>query len=84
MEDNNVAEVLKNMLEQEGLQCLDVGLTYQADHAQLNGNIASSALDHIYCSKDLVQSIELKKLKNSATDIAGCTAVNTLVYACVG
>ena len=29
--NKNVAEVLKNMLEQEGLQCLDVGLTYQAD-----------------------------------------------------
>ena len=48
--NKNVAEVLKNMLEQEGLQCLDVGLTYQADHAQPNGNVASSALDHIYCS----------------------------------
>ena len=46
--NKNVAEVLKNMLEQEGLQSLEIGLTYQADHAQANGNIASSALDHIY------------------------------------
>ena len=52
--NKNVAEVLKNMLEQEGLECLDIGLTYQADHAQQNGNIASSALDHIYCSKVLL------------------------------
>ena len=66
--NKNVAEVLKNMLEQEGLQCLDVGLTYQANHAQPNGNIASSAIDHIYCSNDLVKMIDLKKLTNSATD----------------
>ena len=56
------------MLEQEGLECIDIGLTYQADHVQQNGNIASSALDHIYCSKVLAQSIEFKKLSNSATD----------------
>ena len=56
------------MLKQEGLECLDIGLTYQADHVQQNGNIASSALDHIYCSKDLVQAIKFKKLSNSATD----------------
>ena len=66
--NKNVAEILKNMLEQEGLECLDIGLTYQADHVQQNGNIASSALDHIYCSKDLVQTIKFKKLSNSATD----------------
>ena len=53
--DKNVAEVLKNALEQEGLQCLNIGLTYQADHAQSNGKIASSPLDHLCCSNDLVQ-----------------------------
>ena len=55
--NKNVAEVLKTMLEQEGLQILEIGLTYQADHAQANGNIASSALDYIYCSRDLVHKI---------------------------
>ena len=60
----------KNVLEQEGLECLDIGLTYQADHVQQNGKIASSALDHIYWSKVLAQSIEFKKIYLPVVSIA--------------
>ena len=34
-------------LEQNGMEVLEIGNTYQADHAQSNGKIAESALDHI-------------------------------------
>ena len=43
-----VANNLKNTLEQCGLIIKDVGTTYYADHAQANGNIAESSIDHVY------------------------------------
>ena len=69
--NKNVAAILKNMLEQEGLVNLDVGNTYQSDHVQANGKIAISALDHVYCSKNLAikmyftRSANIKKLTKS-------------------
>ena len=53
--NKNVAEILKNSLEQEGLTNMVVGLTFQADHAQPNGNVATSAIDHVYCSRHIPQ-----------------------------
>ena len=59
---------MKNTLEQEGLVNLDVGNTYQSDHVQSNGKIAISAIDHVYCSKNLAINIDVLKLANSSTD----------------
>ena len=42
-----VAAILKNSLEQSGLTNADIGITYMSDHAQTNGQIAESALDHV-------------------------------------
>ena len=39
-------------LEANNLEVLNVGNTYLANHAQKNGVIATSAIDHVYCSKD--------------------------------
>ena len=43
-----VVSPLIEVLDVNGLVCHQVGNTYQADHAQANGNIAESALDHVY------------------------------------
>ena len=37
-----------------------MGPTYQADHPSKNSNTASSALDHVYISQDLVNIQALK------------------------
>ena len=46
----NVASVIKNSLLQNGIEALHKGNTNLANHAQKNGNIAESALDHGHCS----------------------------------
>ena len=46
----------------------DMGLTFQSDIIQANGNIASSALDHIYVSNELESKTKTITLKNSSTD----------------
>ena len=50
------------------VQIQNVGVTYQADHAQANGSVSSSALDHVYSSETIQALINVKKLPNSATD----------------
>ena len=45
---HNVAIKLKAALDRNGLSYFDLGNIYHADHAQANGNIAESALDHVY------------------------------------
>ena len=49
----NTAELLKSNLEQNGLAPRKLGHTFTSDIIQKNGNIATSAIDHIYVSKDL-------------------------------
>ena len=49
----NTAELLKSNLEQNGLTPRKLGHTFTSDIIQKNGNIATSAIDHIYVSKDL-------------------------------
>ena len=49
----SIAVPLLNVLDQWGLDVSDLGNTYNADHAQSNGNIAESGIDHIYTSKTL-------------------------------
>ena len=64
----NIAIHLKNMIQQCDLQIHDVGLTYLADHAQSNNEIAQSALDHVYSSKRMCQYLEVRKLGTSSSD----------------
>ena len=62
----NIASDLFLVLDTNGLKIETVGNTYQADHAQANGNIAESAIDHVYTrSKNI---IEIVKLENSSSD----------------
>ena len=58
--NKNVSIQLKNVLDQCGLMSKEVGKTYQSDHLQTNGQIAESALDHVYCSKVLKKSLKSK------------------------
>ena len=44
----NVSQVLRECLDQNGLKIEYIGDTYIANHTQKNGNIAMSAIDHIY------------------------------------
>ena len=37
----------------------DVGNTYQADHAQANGNIAESEIDHVYTTTTTTQILPI-------------------------
>ena len=53
----SIAAPLLNVLEQCGFNVSDLGNTYNADHAQSNGNISESALDHVYCSKTIVEHL---------------------------
>ena len=50
------------------LEALNIGNTYQADHAQAIGNIAESALDQIYARIKEENQFTVKKLENSSTD----------------
>ena len=47
----SIANPLLECLEQNGLQINNVGLTYQADHASASGDVAHSALDHVYSTE---------------------------------
>ena len=64
----SVSQPLLRCLEQNGLQVQDVGLTYQADHVLPDGSVPSSALDHVYSSLVIKDSIKISKIQNSATD----------------
>ena len=45
-----VVEILKVSLEQNGLHPRNLGVTFTSDIVKKKGNIATSALDHIYIS----------------------------------
>ena len=45
---NKVSINLRSCLDRNGINYPFIGNTYFADHAQANGNIAESALDHVY------------------------------------
>ena len=63
-----VADTIKNKLEECGMSCRDLGYTFKSDIVQKSGNIATSALDHIYISKALENYCDTKSLLNGATD----------------
>ena len=60
----SIAEPLLNIIEQCGFNVSDLGTTFNADHAQVNGNIAESGIDHIYTSKMIEEKVTLSKLAN--------------------
>ena len=45
-----------------------MGMTYQADRLDPNGDIIQSAIDHIYKSTSLEKCSLTRKLPNSSTD----------------
>ena len=47
LHNSMVSTILKECLDTNGLKIEDVGNTYVANHIQKNGNIATSASDHI-------------------------------------
>ena len=55
-------------MEQNGMSIYMLGDTYLANHCQQNGNVAHSAIDHIYASKNLKEHMVTEKLSKSATD----------------
>ena len=64
----SVAQPLQHCLEQNGLQIQRVGYTYQADHTLPNGEVPQSALDHVYNSVTIKESITVTTHQNSSTD----------------
>ena len=44
----NVSTIIRDTLSQNGISIYFLGDTYVANHAQQNGNIAHSTIDHIY------------------------------------
>ena len=66
--NKKLATSLKNTLLECGLHPRDMGLTFKSDIIQANGNIATSAIDHIYVSDELEAKTKTITLKSSATD----------------
>ena len=63
-----ISNNLRKVLDQNGYKLSPVGCTYFADHAQADGNIAESGIDHIYTSKVLDGKINLSKVVNHSSD----------------
>ena len=64
----NVAEILRTSLDQNGLKVNNIGITYTADHTQMNNTIAESAIDHVYNSHRISKKLTINKLNNNASD----------------
>jgi hypothetical protein len=62
---NKVATKLKACLDRNGFSYKNIGNTYFADHAQSNGKIAESALDHVYSNGQEVKTVTIP---NSSSD----------------
>ena len=54
---NKVATKLKACLDRNGFSYKNIGNTYFADHAQSDGKIAESALDHVYSNGQEVKTV---------------------------
>ena len=60
-----MAILLKAALDRNGLSYKNIGNTYHADHAQVNGKVAESALDHVYSN---MEDIITKIIPNNSSD----------------
>ena len=63
-----VSNNLRKVLDQNGLKVCSVGNTYFADHAQKNGNVAISAIDHVYFNADLEGIFQVNTLNTGSSD----------------
>ena len=63
-----VASALKESFNANNILMLEVGNTYLANHAQKNGEIARSAIDHVYCSKNMVLKVTITKSNKCSSD----------------
>ena len=62
-----ISEFWKSTISENGIELIDVGDTYFADHPTPSGEYPQSSLDHIYISKmNIIQKAE--KIHNSLTD----------------
>ena len=66
--DKRVAEILRSSLEENGLVCRYLGDTFSSDIVQKNGNITTSALDHVYLTEHLDNITVTDKLDGSSSD----------------
>ena len=55
------ANALMDTLDQNVITIHKMGNTYQADHAQSNGNIVESAIDHVYSRIKCENIVAVKK-----------------------
>jgi exonuclease III len=74
----SVAQPLLHCLEQNGLRVQDIGMTFQADHLQPNGQVAESALDHVYTSRTIEDCIKTRKILYSSSDHLPVTTTYSL------
>ena len=63
-----VTQVLRDCLDSNGLIIENIGDTYIANHIQKNGNISTSAIDHIYHRIEKAGKITVKKITNCSSD----------------
>ena len=70
-----MAELLKSSLELNGLKLRNIGKTFTSDIVQANGNIASSAIDHIYVAQDLEERTTTRKINTGSSDHVPIVAV---------
>ena len=56
-----VSTILRDSLDANDIRILKVGNSYLANHVQKNGNIAVSAIDHVYCSSNLEEKLGSQK-----------------------
>ena len=64
----NVTIVLRECLDSNGLKIEDIGDTHITNHIKKNGNIATSAIDHIYHRTENLEKIIFKKISNCSSD----------------
>ncbi len=65
-----ISEELRQSVAQCGMFQMDLGVTYTADRLEELGKEITSAIDHLYVSKELKDGPVFSKLDNSLTDHA--------------
>ena len=63
-----ISNNLRKVLDQNGYKLSPVGCTYFADHAQKNGNVAVSAIDHVYYNAGLEGILQARVLTTGSSD----------------
>ena len=66
--NKTVSEALRSTLTESGLTPRKLGNTFIADKQGENGNVISSAIDHIYVSADMENRTATSKINHSSSD----------------